>query len=94
MKKREIKEISKALEESETTIVATEYGIAFEGCKPMLMSVLTSIIHEMLDDETFDEKELDRIVELAKMNEKQLEKEALKKMKDLINSFSDELGGK
>lgn len=87
MEKKDIKRISGCLEECKGVIVASDNCCVIEGSKPMVFTCLTSIIHHMLKEKIIDEKELNRIIEMAKMNEKELEKAALEKMKNMLDTL-------
>lgn len=87
MEKKDIKRISGCLEECKGAIVSTNNCCVIEGSKPMVLTCLTSIIHHMLNEKIIDEKELNRVVELAKMNEKEIEKQALEKVKNMLDDL-------
>lgn len=87
MEKKDIKRISGCLEECEGAIVSTDSCCVIEGSKPMVLTLLTSIIHYMLNEKMINEKELNKVVEVAKMSEKEIEKEVLGKFKNMLDEL-------
>ena len=87
MEKKDIKRIRGCLEECKVAIVATDNCLIIDGNKPSILTLLTSIIHRMLEEKMINEKELNKVVELAKMSEKEIEKQALEKVKNMLDEL-------
>lgn len=71
----------------ECYIVLTEKGNALVGSTPMLIALTTTLLKKLLEKNIMDEKLLNRIVELAKQSDEELEKEAKDKIKKMFDMF-------
>lgn len=87
MEKKDIKKLNECLEKCGVVIAATESCCVIEGSRPMVLTCLTSIIHHMLNEKIIDEEDLNRVVELSKMSDKEVERTALEKLKNMLDEL-------
>ena len=82
-------DIKRLLTDAKSYIIATDKGIAVVGNTASILTCLTLLIKHCLEKNVITEKMFDDCLRLAKMNSKELTKEALKVMKNMINKLED-----
>lgn len=82
-------DVKRLLTDSEGYIIASENGLSIVGKKPNILTYLTLIVKQCLDNNVFDEKLLNESLRLAKMNSKDLRKEALKHIKEELKNIEE-----
>lgn len=82
-------DVKRLLTDSEGYIIATENGIGVIGKTSSILTWLTLLIKHCLDNNVFSEELLNESLRLAKIDSKDLRKEALKMIKDKIKNMED-----
>lgn len=82
-------DVKRLLTDSKSYIIATDKGIGVFGSSASILTCLIMLVKHCLENNIFSEKVLDESLKLAKMNNKELAKEALKYIKDEINKMED-----
>lgn len=90
-------EVKKIIDNAEKGYIAvTEKGISTVGSKPMLMSLTTELIKKLLDNNVINEKELDKMIEIAKQSDEELNdraekaKDKMKILKEFLDMFMED----
>lgn len=81
--------VKRLLTDSEGYIIASENGIGVVGKTSSILTYLTLLVKHCLDKNVFSEEMLNDSLRLAKMDSKDLRKEALKRLKDEIKNMED-----
>lgn len=82
-------DVKRLLTDTEGYIIATENGVGVIGKTSSILTYLTMLIKHCLDNNVFSEELLEETLRLAKMDMKDLRKEALKMIKDEIKNMED-----
>lgn len=82
-------DVKRLLTDSKCYIISSDNGIAIVGNTPSILTCLAQLVKHCLDNNIFSEKLLIESLRLAKMNSKELAKEALNAMKNVINKMED-----
>lgn len=82
-------DVKRLLTDSEAYIIASENGVGIYGKTNSILACLTLLIKHCLDNNVFSEELLNESIRLAKMDTKDLRKEALKFIKDKIKNMED-----
>lgn len=81
--------VKRLLTDSEGYIIASDNGIGVVGKTSSILTYLTLLVKHCLDKNIFSEEMLNDSLRLAKMDSKDLRKEALKRLKDEIKNMED-----
>ena len=81
--------VKRLLTDSEGYIIASDNGLRIVGKQSSILTYLTLLVKHCLDNNVFDEELLNKSIRLAKMDTKDLRKEALKYIKDKIKNMED-----
>lgn len=93
-KTKNIKESKKALDRTKCFIVTTDSGINVYGSRKECLVLLTSLIHQLYEEKLINDKDIDRIVTLARKKESDIAAEAnkleeilehMRKLKDILD---------
>lgn len=74
-------------------IILTDKDNALVGSKPTLMSLTTILIKKLLDNNVINEKELDKMIETAKLSDEELNdraKDKMEKLKEFLDMFKED----
>ena len=82
-------DVKRLLTDSEAYIIASDNGLSICGNKASILTYLTMLVKHCLDNNVFSEELLNDSLRLAKMDSKDLAKEALKRVKDVIKNMED-----
>lgn len=82
-------DVKRLLTDSEGYIIATENGIGVIGKTSSILTYLIMLIKHCLENNVFSEELLNESLKLAKMDSKELAKEALKHIKDELKNMED-----
>ena len=82
-------DVKRLLTDSKGYIIASENGIGVIGKTSSILTYLTLLVKHCLDKNVFSEKMLNESLRLAKMNDGDLRKEALKTIKDKLKIMED-----
>ena len=84
------KEIKEMLKDSEDCcIIATKHGVKVTGYNSEILTLLTMTLKAVKECEGVEEKDLERALELSKLDSKELQKQALNKLKKLIEEMEN-----
>lgn len=84
---KKLKELLKGSEEA--FIIATKNGVATVGYSHEILTLLTALVREVKTCKGVAEENIDTVFRLSKMNDEELKKEALKKIKELIEKMGN-----
>ena len=82
-------DVKRLLTDSEGYIIASENGVAVVGKTSSILTYLTLLIKHCLENNAFSEELLEESLRLAKMETKDIRKEALKLIKDELKNMED-----
>ena len=82
-------DVKRLLTDSEGYIIASENGIGVIGKTSSILTYLTLLVKHCLDNNIFCEELLNESLRLAKMDTKDLRKEALKFIKGELKNMED-----
>ena len=84
------KKLEKLLKGSEDAfIISTKNGTGLVGYSSEILTLLIMLIREIRNSKVVTEEDIDKAFELSKMNNEELKKEALKKIKELIEKMGN-----
>ena len=81
--------VKRLLTDSEGYIIASENGVGVVGKTSSILTYLTLLVKHCLENNVFSEELLNESLRLAKLDSKELAKEALKRVKDVIKNMED-----
>ena len=84
---KKLKELLKGSEDA--FIIATKNGSATVGYSSEILAMLTMLIRSVKKCNGVTEEDIDKAFELSKMNNEELKKEALKKIKQLLENIGE-----
>ena len=82
-------DVKRLLTDSEGYIIASENGVGVVGKTSSILTYLTLLVKHCLENNVFSEELLNESLRLAKLDSKELAKEALKRVKDVIKNMED-----
>ena len=84
------KKLEKLLKGSEDAfIISTKNGAGLVGYSSEILTLLIMLIREIRNSKVVAEEDIDKAFELSKMSDEELKKEALKKIKELIEKMGN-----
>lgn len=84
------KKLEKLLKGSEDAfIIATKNGVATVGYSHEILTLLTALVRAVKTCKGVAEENIDTVFRLSKMNDEELKKETLKKIKELIEKMGN-----
>ena len=84
---KKLKELLKGSEDA--FIIPTKNGVATVGYGHEILAMLTMLIKNVKKCNGIKEEDIDKAFELSKMNDEELKKEALKKIKQLLENIGE-----
>ena len=84
---KKLKELLKGSEDE--FIISTKNGVATVGYSHEILALLTALVRAVKTCKGVTEEDIDKVFELSKMNNEELKKEALKKIKELIENIGE-----
>ena len=82
-------DVKRLLTDSEGYIISSENGVGLVGKTSSILTYLTLLVKHCLENNVFSEELLEESLKLAKMDSKDLRKEALKTIKEEIKNMED-----
>lgn len=82
-------DVKRLLTDSEGYIIASDNGVGVVGKTSSILTYFTLLVKYCLENNAFSEEMLNESLRLAKMDSKDLRKEALKTIKDELKNMED-----